>query len=156
MNPELEMVLRVLVAAVLGGAVGYDRQRHDKPAGLRTHMLVAMGSALFVASGFLTLAAGGDPDTTRLDLLRVSAAIATGIGFLGAGAIIRSGASVRGLTTAAGIWVTAGIGVAAGVGQYILAVGATLITVVIIAVLGHPRVPTPGGYNPTPPDPDES
>lgn len=154
MNPEIEMVLRVLVAAILGGAVGYDRQRHDKPAGLRTHMLVAMGSALFVASGALTLfGTEGDPDTTRLDLLRVSAAVATGIGFLGAGAIIRSGASVRGLTTAAGIWVTAGIGVTVGVGQYYLAVGATLITVVVIAVLGHPRVPTPGGYPARPEDP---
>jgi putative Mg2+ transporter-C (MgtC) family protein len=159
MNAELEMVLRVLVAAVLGGAVGYDRQRHDKPAGLRTHMLVSMGSALFVASGYLVLVGGGDPDTTRLDLLRVTAAIATGIGFLGAGAIIRSGAGVRGLTTAAGIWVTAGIGVAAGVGQYILAVGTTLITVIVIAVLGHPNFPTPGVPTPAqePPfDPDKS
>lgn len=145
MNPELEMVLRILVAAILGAAVGYDRERHDKPAGLRTHMLVGMGSALFVASGALVLTGlEGDPATTRLDLLRVSAAIATGIGFLGAGAILRSGASVRGLTTAAGIWVTAGIGVSVGVGQYVLAVGATLITVVVVAVLGHPRVPTPG------------
>lgn len=154
MNPEIEMVLRVLVAAILGGAVGYDRQRQDKPAGLRTHMLVSMGSALFVASGALTLVGtDGDPNTTRLDLLRVSAAVATGIGFLGAGAIIRSGASVRGLTTAAGIWVTAGIGVTVGVGQYYLATGATLITVIVIAVLGHPRVPTPGGYKPPPQDP---
>jgi putative Mg2+ transporter-C (MgtC) family protein len=145
-HPELEMLLRVFVAAILGAAVGYDRQKHDKPAGLRTHMLVALGAATFVASGALTLTAGGgDPDTTRLDLLRVTAAIATGIGFLGAGAIMRSGATVRGLTTAAGVWVTAGIGVVAGVGQYILAVGATLITVVIIAVLGHPALPTPGG-----------
>lgn len=138
MNPELEMLLRVLVAALLGGAVGYDRQRHDKPAGLRTHMLVAMGAALFTASAVLV----GD---TRLDLLRVTAAIATGIGFLGAGAIMRSGETVTGLTTAAGIWVTAGIGVVIGVGQWILGVGAALITVVVIAVLGHPKVPTPGG-----------
>jgi putative Mg2+ transporter-C (MgtC) family protein len=146
MHPELEMLLRVFVAAILGGAVGYDRQKHDKPAGLRTHMLVALGAAAFVASGALALSAvEGDPETTRLDLLRVTAAIATGIGFLGAGAIMRSGATVRGLTTAAGIWVTAGIGVVVGVGQYILAVGTTLITVVIIAILGHPNLPTPGG-----------
>ena len=142
------MVLRVLIAAVLGGAVGYDRQRHDKPAGLRTHMLVAMGSALFVGSGVLLLLADASGPDTRLDLLRVSAAVATGIGFLGAGAIIRSGATVRGLTTAAGIWVTAGIGATVGVGQYYLAVGATLITVIVIAVLGHARVPRPGGRTP--------
>lgn len=138
MNPELEMLLRVFVAALLGGAVGYDRQRHDKPAGLRTHMLVAMGAALFTASAEIV---GGN----RLDLLRVTAAVATGIGFLGAGAIMRSGATITGLTTAAGIWVTAGIGVVIGVGQWILGVGAALITVLVIAVLGHPKVPTPGG-----------
>lgn len=137
MNPELEMLLRVLVAALLGGAVGYDRQRHDKPAGLRTHMLVAMGAALFTASADLV---GGN----RLDLLRVTAAVATGIGFLGAGAIMRSGQTITGLTTAAGIWVTAGVGVVIGVGQWILGVGAALITVIVIAVLGHPAVPTPG------------
>lgn len=138
MNPELEMLLRVLVAALLGGAVGYDRQRHDKPAGLRTHMLVALGAALFTASA--EIASGN-----QLDLLRVTAAVATGIGFLGAGAIMRSGETITGLTTAAGIWVTAGIGVVVGVGQWILGVGAALITVVVIAVLGHPAVPTPGG-----------
>lgn len=138
MNPELEMLLRVLVAALLGGAVGYDRQRLDKPAGLRTYMLVAMGAAVFTASA--ELASGN-----RLDLLRVTAAVATGIGFLGAGAIMRSGTTVVGLTSAAGIWVTAGIGVVAGMGQYILAVGSALLTVLVIAVLGHPRVPTPGG-----------
>ena len=138
MNPELEMLFRVLVATLLGGAVGYDRQKHDKPAGLRTHMLVAAGAALFTASA--ELASGN-----RLDLLRVTAAIATGIGFLGAGAILRSGEHVSGLTTAAGIWVTAGVGVVIGVGQWILGVGAALITVVVIAVLGHPGIPTPGG-----------
>ena len=91
MNPELEMLFRVLVATLLGGAVGYDRQKHDKPAGLRTHMLVAAGAALFTASA--ELASGN-----RLDLLRVTAAVATGIGFLGAGAIMRSGENVSGLT----------------------------------------------------------
>lgn len=141
MNPELELLLRVLVATALGGAVGYDRQKHDKPAGLRTYMLVAMGACLFTASAELV---GGN----RLDLLRVTAAVATGIGFLGAGAILRSGGHVTGLTTAAGIWVTAGIGVVIGVGQWILGVGSALITVIVIAVLGHPSVPTPGGMTP--------
>jgi len=103
-------------------------------------MLVALGSALFVGSGVLVLAAyTGDPDVVRLDVLRVTAAVATGIGFLGAGAILRGNGTVHGLTTAAGIWVTAGIGLAAGLGQIILAVGATVLAVVVIAVLSLGR-----------------
>ncbi|MFO7299654.1 MAG: MgtC/SapB family protein [Actinomycetes bacterium] len=150
MHPEVEMLLRALVATILGGAIGYDRQRHDKPAGLRTYMLVALGAALFTASAEIALGSDGP-----FDLLRVSAAIATGIGFLGAGAIMRSGeGNVRGLTTAAGIWVTAGIGVTVGAGQWILGVGATLITVIVIAVLGHPAIPTPGGSTSHHRDPD--
>jgi putative Mg2+ transporter-C (MgtC) family protein len=136
MGIELVVLLRVLLAAILGAVVGFERQRHDKPAGLRTHMLVAVGSALFVGSGVLVLEQFGDGSSTRtLDILRVSAAVATGIGFLGAGAIIRAGGTVRGLTTAAGIWVTAGVGLAAGLGQYWLAVGSTAFAFVIIAIL---------------------
>lgn len=131
---ELEMLLRVAVAAIFGAAVGYDRERHDKPAGLRTHMLVASGAALFVASGGLILAAA-DPGAPPPDLLRVTSAIVAGIGFLGAGAIITSGGNVRGLTTAAGIWVTAGIGSAVGAGQYLLGLGATVITLIVVAMI---------------------
>lgn len=142
MDIELVVLLRVFLAAVLGAAVGFERQRRDKPAGLRTHMLVAMGSALFVGSGVMILGEFGDAsEATRLDVLRVTQAVATGIGFLGAGAIIRGGGTVRGLTTAAGIWVTAGIGLAAGLGQYWLAVGATALAVVIIAMLSSDIVP---------------
>ncbi len=140
MSLEIEILLRVLLAGVLGAAVGYDRQRSHKPAGLRTHMLVALGSALFVGSGVLVLAADlGPSEVVRLDVLRVTAAVATGIGFLGAGAILRGDGTVHGLTTAAGIWVTAGIGLAAGLGQIILAVGATVLAVVVIAVLSVGR-----------------
>ncbi len=131
---ELEMLLRVAVAAIFGAAVGYDRERHDKPAGLRTHMLVASGAALFVASGGMILAAA-DPGAPPPDLLRVTSAIVAGIGFLGAGAIITSGGNVRGLTTAAGIWVTAGIGSAVGAGQYLLGLGATVITLIVVAMI---------------------
>ena len=134
MRVELEMLLRVAVAAIFGAAVGYDRERHDKPAGLRTHMLVASGAALFVASGGLILAAA-DPGAPPPDLLRVTSAIVAGIGFLGAGAIITSGGNVRGLTTAAGIWVTAGIGSAVGAGQYLLGLGATVITLIVVAMI---------------------
>jgi putative Mg2+ transporter-C (MgtC) family protein len=142
MNPEVEVLLRVALAAVLGAVVGYDRERQDKPAGLRTHMLVSTGSALFVGSAALILLEGSGTD--NLDVLRVTAAIATGIGFLGAGAIMRHGSEVVGLTTAAGIWVTAGIGSVVGLGQYWLALGATLVTVLVIAFLGGRFFPEPG------------
>jgi putative Mg2+ transporter-C (MgtC) family protein len=143
MNPEVEVLLRVALAAVLGAVVGYDRERQDKPAGLRTHMLVSAGSALFVGSAALIVLESQGTDS-NLDVLRVTAAIATGIGFLGAGAIIRLGSEVVGLTTAAGIWVTAGIGVAVGLGQYWLSVGATLVAVLVIAIIGGRFVPEPG------------
>lgn len=137
---EFELLLRVLLAGLLGAAVGWERERHRKPAGLRTNSLVAMGSALFVAVGVLvTEQAAGEFAVVRLDIQRVVAAVATGIGFLGAGAIIRAGGSVRGLTTAAGIWVNAGIGMAAGLGFVVLAVGATILAVVIISFLGAGR-----------------
>ena len=141
---ELELLLRVLLAGLLGAAVGWERERHRKPAGLRTNTLVAMGSALFVALGVLvTEEAAGEFAVVRLDIQRVVAAVATGIGFLGAGAIIRAGGSVRGLTTAAGIWVNAGIGMAAGLGFIILAVGATILTVLVISLLGVGRLRAP-------------
>ncbi|MFZ0627333.1 MAG: MgtC/SapB family protein [Acidimicrobiia bacterium] len=144
MSPELEMLLRVALAAVLGGAVGYDRQRSNKPAGLRTHMLVGAGSALFVTSALLAIDEFGGLNGTNLDVLRITAAVATGIGFLGAGSILHTTDRVRGLTTAAGIWVTAGIGLAVGLGQYLLSVGATVIAVIVIALLGSEWVPEPG------------
>lgn len=148
---EWDLLVRVLVAGLLGAAVGFDRERANKPAGLRTHMLVAVGSALFVGSGEAVLRAyGGDPEVIRLDILRVSAAIATGIGFLGAGAILHSKGTVRGLTTAAGIWVTAGIGLAAGLGQYILAVGSTAITVAVISLLSSGPVPDHPNHDESP------
>lgn len=140
----MEMLLRVALAAVLGGAVGYDRQRSNKPAGLRTHMLVGAGSALFVTSALLAIDEFGGLNGTNLDVLRVTAAVATGIGFLGAGSILHTTDRVRGLTTAAGIWVTAGIGLAVGLGQYLLSVGATVIAVIVIALLGSEWVPEPG------------
>lgn len=137
---EFELLARVLLAGLLGGAVGWERERRHKPAGLRTHMLVTMGSAMFVAVGVLvTEEAAGEFEVVRLDIQRVVAAVATGIGFLGAGAIIRAGGSVRGLTTAAGIWMNAGIGMAAGLGYILLAVGATVLTVLVISVLPTAR-----------------
>src|SRR4051794_9609629 len=124
-----EALLRVLVAAALGGAVGLERELRDREAGFRTHMLVAVGSALFTlvsAYGFRDFLVHGG-SVVRADPTRIAAQIVTGIGFLGAGAIIRQGLSIRGLTTAATLWVVAAIGLAAGAGYYSAAVITTLL-----------------------------
>jgi putative Mg2+ transporter-C (MgtC) family protein len=110
--------VRLSVAAGLGAAVGIEREFRDREAGIRTHLLVALGSALFTiisAYGFHEFLASGD-SVVRADPTRIAAQIVTGIGFLGAGAIIREGLSVRGLTTAGSLWVVAAIGMASGAG----------------------------------------
>lgn len=134
MPSELDLLLRVVLAAVLGGGIGFDREIRHKPAGVRTHMLVAVGAALFYATSVLIL---GEATGTGFagDVLRVPAAIVTGVGFLGAGAILRAGERVTGLTTAAGIWVVAAIGLLAGAGFGILAVGGTALVLLIVNVL---------------------
>jgi putative Mg2+ transporter-C (MgtC) family protein len=124
------IVLRLLVAAALGGLLGYERERQGKSAGVRTHMLVAIGAALFV---LIPQQAGA----SSADLSRVLQGLVAGVGFLGAGAIIMGNREVetRGLTTAASIWVTAAIGVAAGMGRESTAVLSTLIAVLILSVV---------------------
>jgi putative Mg2+ transporter-C (MgtC) family protein len=115
-----EALLRLSLAAVLGGIIGFERELREREAGLRTHLLVSLGSALFTivsAYGFNAfLISGGN--VVRADPTRIAAQIVTGIGFLGAGAIIRQGFSVRGLTTAATLWVVAALGMACGAGYY--------------------------------------
>lgn len=123
-----ESFLRVVLAAALGGAIGLEREYRRKPAGLRTNILIALGSALFAVLSENIGAAGGSPD-------RIAAQVVTGIGFLGAGAILRHGDNVQGLTTAATIWVNAAIGMAAGFGAYGLAIGSTITTVIVLALL---------------------
>jgi putative Mg2+ transporter-C (MgtC) family protein len=140
--PELhlaELVLRIGLAAVLGGAIGAERELRERGAGLRTHMLVSVGAALFT----LVSAYGwGDfqfstPQGVVFDPTRIAAQIVTGIGFLGAGAIIRQGISVRGLTTAATLWVVAAIGLASGAGYY----SAALVTTgAVLFALGPVRI----------------
>jgi putative Mg2+ transporter-C (MgtC) family protein len=117
---SLEIVARVVLAAVLGGAIGLERELREREAGLRTHMLVAVGAALFT---MVSAYAWSDWQFSNreglvFDPTRIAAQVVTGIGFLGAGAIIRQGLSVRGLTTAATLWVVAAIGMASGVGYY--------------------------------------
>ena len=116
-------LLRLVAAAVAGGLVGLEREAAGQPAGLRTHALVSLGAALFTAVGLLY---------PQGDQLRTVAALATGIGFLGAGAIVRSGATVQGLTTAASLWSTAAVGLAAGSGFYVLAGGSVLLILLVL------------------------
>jgi len=127
--PLWEGVARLLVVVVLAGAVGLERELRDQEAGLRTHMLVGLGAALFVLVGnfaWSDLEFGNDVGVV-LDPSRVVAYVITGIGFLGAGTIIKHGTSIKGLTTAASLWVVAAIGVAIGAGQYGLGVVATAV-----------------------------
>jgi putative Mg2+ transporter-C (MgtC) family protein len=131
------IVLRLTIAAALGAAVGLERELRDREAGMRTHLLVALGSCLFTlvsAYGFHDFLANGG-NVVRADPSRIAAQIVTGIGFLGAGAIIREGLSVRGLTTAGSLWVVAAAGMAAGAGFYLAAVAATALTLVALGPL---------------------
>lgn len=134
-----EVALRLAVAAALTGAVGLERELRERAAGLRTHMLVGVGSALFT---IISAYAWGDfifdrTQGTAFDPTRIAAQIVTGIGFLGAGVIIRQGLSIRGVTTAAGLWVAAAIGMAVGAGYW----GAALIgTGVVLVGLGPLRM----------------
>jgi len=131
-----ESLLRLALAAVLGGLIGAERELRERQAGLRTHLLVAVGSALFTivgAYGFHDFLASGE-SVVRADPTRIAAQIVTGIGFLGAGAIIRQGFSVRGLTTAATLWVVAAVGLAAGAGYY----SAAVITTALVLIALYP------------------
>jgi len=129
MSIELEMVLRLLLATALGAIIGYQRERAGKPAGLRTHILICVGPAIFTVTSIYGFGAA--------DTARVAAGVVAGIGFLGAGAIIRGGEGiVAGLTTAATIWAVAGIGLAAGAGLYLVS---AVTAVIILIVLFLPR-----------------
>jgi putative Mg2+ transporter-C (MgtC) family protein len=126
----LNFILRLFIAALLGGMIGLEREYREKAAGLRTHFLVALGSALFMivsAYGFDGALANSQ---MRLDVSRIAAQVVSGIGFLGAGTIIFQKNAVHGLTTAAGVWVTAAIGLTCGAGMYVLASSATLLVLI--------------------------
>jgi putative Mg2+ transporter-C (MgtC) family protein len=138
MLSELELVLRLALAALLGAAIGVEREWRDRTAGLRTHMLVCLGSAVFTivsAYGFSDWYASipaNQRSTLISDPTRIAAQIVTGIGFLGAGAIFRSEDGVRGLTTAASLWMMAAIGLATGAGYYVLAISTTVLMLLIL------------------------
>ncbi len=125
---NLELILRLFLAAAFGAIIGFQRELHGKSAGLRTDALICFGSALFAV-----VSIAGFEDNGSVDASRIAAGVVTGIGFLGAGAIIRGhGGQVAGLTTAASIWVVAAIGICVGAGLYLLSTLATVIATLIL------------------------
>jgi len=127
---QLDLALRLVVAAALGGAIGAEREIHNHPAGIRTHMLVALGAGLFTVLSIFGFGLEGNGNPALVDPTRIAAQIVSGIGFLGAGAILKDGVIIRGLTTAASLWATAAVGMAAGAGEYVLAIVAAVIILV--------------------------
>ena len=119
--PLWELLLRLLLATLFGALVGWDRQARGQPAGLRTHMMVALGSAGFAVIAMEFLAQARESGVGLGEPLHIIAAVVGGVGFLGAGAIMQTGGQIKGLTTAAGLWVVAGVGTAAGSGMYLVA-----------------------------------
>ncbi len=134
---DWHLLLRIGVGSLLGGVIGYERDRHGRPAGLRTHMIVALASATFmvISTHFVYLQHYGKDDLIEVDASRIAASIVTGMGFLAGGAIMRTGLSVQGLTTAAALWLVGAIGMASGAGMYAIAVFVTVIGVVALTVL---------------------
>jgi putative Mg2+ transporter-C (MgtC) family protein len=128
--PPVDLLARLFLAAGLGAAMGVERELRHRAAGLRTNILIALGSAILTIVSLEIARMGGTPD-------RIAAQIVTGIGFLGAGSILRSGKSIHGMTTAATIWVNASVGMAAGAGLYTIAITGTIITLVVLALLPY-------------------
>jgi putative Mg2+ transporter-C (MgtC) family protein len=139
---EGEIALRIAVAVVLGALIGLERELSGQVAGLRTHMTIALGSAVFAiasAYSFGEFIAPTNDTNYRVDVTRIASNIVTGVGFLGGGAILKHGASVRGLTTAASIWVCAAVGLAVGLGSFYVAALSTVVLVVVLTALRAPR-----------------
>lgn len=139
---DWEIVGRLVLAMVLGGLIGIERELNDHPAGLRTHMSVALGAALFTIAGSYGFAPFVDlrnSTNVNIGVERVASNIVTGVGFLGGGAILKYGATVKGLTTAASLWVTAAIGLGAAVGSYLATVVTTVALLVALVGFRKPR-----------------
>lgn len=135
--PTEEMLLRLGTGIILGAAIGYERERHGRPAGLRTHLLVSLASTTFmlVSTQFVFFQLYGKYDLVNVDTSRIAASVVSGVGFLGAGAILRTGWGIQGLTTAASMWLTSAIGLAAGGGMYVVAVATTLAALICLVIL---------------------
>ena len=134
---QLDSLLRILLGTVLGGAIGYERDLHGRPAGLRTHAIVALASATFmvVSTRFVYFQHYVEGQLIEVDASRIAASVVSGIGFLGAGAILRTGLTIKGLTTAAGLWLVSAIGMAAGGGMYLVSVFVTIIGLSALTLL---------------------
>ena len=132
-----DLLLRVLAGTMLGAVIGYERRIHGRPAGLRTHLLMALAASVFmvVSTNFVYFQHYVRDDLVAVDPSRIAASVVTGVGFLGGGAILRTGVNVQGLTTAAGLWLCAAIGLSAGAGMYVVSVFSTLLGVVALTLL---------------------
>ncbi len=137
MGYEGELIARLVIGTVLGAIIGYERQMHGRQAGLRTHLLVGLAATTFmiVSTHFVYFQHYSKEDLVAVDTSRIAASVVTGVGFLGAGAILRTGVNIQGLTTAAGLWLVAAIGLSAGGGMYKISGTATVIGVVALTIL---------------------
>lgn len=133
MVSNLDVAIRLMLSTILGGIIGMERERRNQPAGLRTHIILCVGSTLIMLVSIYVSSNIGNPQTS--DPTHIAAQVVSGIGFLGAGAILRLGVSVKGLTTAASLWTTAGIGLAAGAGFYMGSFFATIIIIITLSLL---------------------
>ena len=140
MLSELEVVLRLILSAIIGGAIGIEREASNRPAGFRTHILVSVGSTLIMLVSAYGMGESADP-------ARIAAQVVSGIGFLGAGTILRTGNHIKGLTTAASLWVCAGIGLAIGAGFYLGGVVTAAIVLISLVALGNVEVNVLRGAN---------
>ena len=132
MSLAIELTLRVVISVVIGAVIGYERELRAKGAGIRTHVLVALGSCLF-----MIISQYGFPEAVKFDAARIAAGVVGGLGFLGGGIIMKTKNHVTGLTTAAGLWVTGAIGLAAGSGMYELSLLCTLLVIVVLEALNY-------------------
>ncbi len=132
-----EMVLRIAAGALFGGVIGYERDRHRRPVGLRTHLIVAMTAATFmvVSAEFVYWQHYGKDDLVTVDTSRIAASVVSGIGFLAGGSILRTGVTVQGLTTAAALWLVTAIGMCAGAGMFVEGAVVTAFGIVALTVL---------------------
>ena len=136
LSPEqIELVVRLGSAAILGGLIGFERELHGKVAGFRTYSLVSVGSALIMLVSIRMFIIYGTK--AGVDPSRIAAQVVSGIGFLGAGTIIRAGMGIKGLTTAAGLWTASGIGLACGMGYYEGAIVGTVVTLVVLVIFSR-------------------
>jgi putative Mg2+ transporter-C (MgtC) family protein len=136
-EPLLEFMFKIGLSILVGGLIGFEREITKHPAGLKTHILVCMGSTIFMLISFFTSDDTSSDTIINLDRTRIAAGVVTGIGFLGAGVIFKEGASVKGLTTAASIWVTAAVGLLIGVSLYEVAIFVSLLIVAILFLLSY-------------------